>query len=104
VYLASIAVVTWLPPQQAQVVVSGLWSLCGLAALWVGLRRDERELRLGGFALLVLSLAKVCLYDLAALASIYRVLSLVAVGLLLLLGALAYQRIRLHPPTALSGG
>jgi uncharacterized membrane protein len=62
--------------------------------LWLGLRRDQRALRLAGFGLLSLAVGKVFVYDLSRLASIYRVLSLVALGLLLLLAAFAYQRIR----------
>jgi uncharacterized membrane protein len=53
-------------------------------------------LRRGAFALLVLALAKVFLLDLAALGSVWRVLSFIGLGLLLLLAALAYQRLR--PP------
>ena len=37
---------------------------------------------------------KVGLFDLAALDEIYRVLSVIALGLLLLAGAFAYQRLR----------
>jgi hypothetical protein len=107
-YLASIAIVTPFQPghleidtglafairQQAQVLLSGFWAACGFATLWLGLRRRTRQLRLAGFALLTLAEAKVFLFDLPALASLYRVGSLVALGLLLLAGALVYQRLR----------
>ena len=53
-----------------------------------------RLLRLGGLALLLLAAAKVFAYDLSELESIYRALSFIALGLLLLGGAFAYQRIR----------
>jgi hypothetical protein len=53
-------------------------------------------LRLGGFALLSLAVTKVFLYDLSTLESLWRVLSFVAPGLLLLAGALAYRR--MQPP------
>jgi uncharacterized membrane protein len=76
------------------VLLSGFWSLTGLAALTAGLLRDVRRLRFGGLALLVLALLKVFVYDLQSLDSIYRVLSFVAIGLLLLAGAFAYQRLR----------
>ena len=108
VYLASIAIVTGFQPgpgvldtglslevrQQGQVLLSGFWGICGFATLWFGLRRDERPLRLVGFSFLALAVSKVFAYDLSTLASVYRVLSLVGVGLLLLVAALAYQRIR----------
>lgn len=95
-YLCSIAIVTPFEPghhQQGQVLLSAFWGVCGLA-LWVGLRRDQRPLRIAGFTLLALAVGKVFVYDLAKLASIYRVLSLVALGMLLLLAAFAYQRLR----------
>jgi uncharacterized membrane protein len=45
----------------------------------------------------LLTVAKVFLYDLSALTSLYRVVSLIALGLLLLVGAFAYQRLRPPP-------
>jgi uncharacterized membrane protein len=42
----------------------------------------------------MVTVVKVFLYDLSTLTSIYRVISLIALGLLLLAGAFAYQRIR----------
>jgi uncharacterized membrane protein len=80
--------------QTAQVVLSAFWGGLGLVAIVVGLVRDVRELRYGGLVLLGLGVAKLFLYDLAELNEIYRVLSFVAVGLLLLTGAYAYQRVR----------
>lgn len=108
VYLCSVAIVTPFQAgpdapatglalgvhQQGQVLLSVFWAACGFAALWLGLRRDRRPLRLAGFALLALAVAKVFLFDLTALASIYRVLSLVALGLLLLTAGFVYQRLR----------
>jgi hypothetical protein len=55
--------------QLGQVLLSGLWAIVGLATLVLGLRRDERVLRLGSLALLLVTVAKVFLYDLAALRS-----------------------------------
>ena len=103
VYLPSIAIVDLTatgdatfedPGQTPQVLLSAFWSLTGLAALVYGLVRDDKRFRLGGLALLGLAVAKVYLYDLAELDEIYRVLSFIALGLLLLSGAFAYQRIR----------
>ena len=105
-YLASVAIVTVVGAgdseavldlgvrQQGQMLVSGLWGLVGVVALIAGLRRDVQELRLGALALLLATTAKVFVFDLAALTSIYRVLSFVALGLLLLAGSFAYQRLR----------
>jgi hypothetical protein len=93
-YLASIVVVTFGPDLQGQLQLSALWSVIGVAGLIVGLRRGLREIRLAAFSLLGLAAGKVFLYDLAALTSVYRVGSFLALGLLLLVAALAYQRMR----------
>lgn len=117
-YVASILLVTPLQPgadaaglplaeldarQQGQALLSSLWALAGVAALVVGLVRDSRALRLGAFALLGVTVAKVFAYDLAALTSLYRVGSCIALGLLLLAGAFAWQRIRPRPLPDLRG-
>ncbi len=54
-------------------------------------------LRTGALTLLLAALAKVFLYDLATLTPIARVVSFIALGLLLLLGAFAWQRFRPRP-------
>jgi len=81
--------------QEGQVMLSAFWGVTGVGALVYGLVRDDRRLRIGGLGLLSVAIMKVFLYDLAALDSIYRVASFIAVGLLLLVGAFAYQRVRL---------
>jgi hypothetical protein len=111
-YAASVAVVSAFQPgtsgaelsifdigarQQGQVLLSALWSVVGVAALVVGLRRDLQAVRLGALALLLVTVGKVFLYDLAALTSVYRVASFVGLGLLLLAAAFAWQRMRPRP-------
>ncbi len=85
------------PHQLAQVLLSALWSLAGVAALVIGLRRDERTVRIAGLALLLVAVGKVFLYDLSTLTSVYRVASFVGLGLLLLAAAFAWQRVRPRP-------
>jgi uncharacterized membrane protein len=80
--------------QQGQALLSAFWALLGLGALVVGLLRDLRPLRIAGLALLATAVGKVFLFDLASLTSVYRVASFIALGLLLLCGAFAWQRIR----------
>ena len=87
---------------QAQTVLSAFWALSGLALLWVGLRRDDRGVRLSGFALLALAVGKVFLFDMAALDSAWRILSFVVLGLLLLASAFAYQRMTRDRGNAMS--
>ena len=79
--------------QTAQVALSAFWATVGLAASSQGCPRHSRT-RYGGLALLGLGVAKIFLYDLSELDELYRVLSFIAVGLLLLGGAYAYQRVR----------
>jgi Predicted membrane protein (DUF2339) len=101
VYLASVAIVDTVgvtdagdSRQAGQVLLSAFWALTGLGAIVYGLLRDARRLRLGGLALLALAVTKVYTYDLAELEELSRVLSFIALGLLLLVGAFAYQRIQ----------
>jgi uncharacterized membrane protein len=100
VYAASLAIVDVIQgdeierSQTAQVVLSAFWGGVGLVAIVVGLVRNVRGHRLGGLALLGIGVAKVFVYDLAELDQLYRVLSFIAVGLVLLTGAYAYQRVR----------
>jgi uncharacterized membrane protein len=80
--------------QTSQLALSGFWGALGFAAIVAGLLRSKRALRLGGLGVLSLAVGKVFLVDLANLESIWRVGSFLAVGLLLLAGAFAYQRAR----------
>lgn len=107
-YLASVLIVTPFQPgadsgaefvdlevrQQGQMLLSVFWALVGVAGLVAGLRRDLRALRLGCLGLLLLTVAKVFLFDLATLTSVYRVVSFIGLGLLLLGAAFVWQRLR----------
>jgi uncharacterized membrane protein len=102
VYLGSVAIVDLTreaetaaePGQTPQVLLSAFWALVGFGSLLFGLLRDDRRFRIAGLVLLTAAVAKVFLFDLSTLESIYRVLSFIALGLLLLAAAFAYQRIR----------
>jgi hypothetical protein len=107
VYLLSVAVVDWFQVQvdsqpledlqkSASVGLTVLWSVLGGAAFAAGLVTKRTPLRLFGLALLGLATVKVFLVDLAALDVAYRVLSLVALGALLLISAAVYSRLQ-HP-------
>ncbi|HET7121615.1 MAG TPA: DUF2339 domain-containing protein [Solirubrobacterales bacterium] len=80
--------------QIGQAWLSAFWTATGLGAIVWGMRRKSPKARLGGLALLTLAIAKVWTYDLAELEEVARALSFVALGLLLLAGAFAYQRFR----------
>jgi hypothetical protein len=100
-YLGSVTIVDTLgvtdagdTQQMGQALLSAFWTVTGLGAVLYGLRRDVQRFRLGGLALLGLAITKVYTYDLAALEQLPRVLSFIALGLFLLVGAFAYQRIK----------
>jgi uncharacterized membrane protein len=73
--------------------VSAFWGLIGLLVLYAGLKRGLTWLRLVGFGLFGLALAKLFLYDLAYLSSITRALSFLAVGAVLLLAGFFVQKL-----------
>ncbi len=100
-YLASVTIVDTFgvtaageSQQIGQVLLSAFWALTGLGAVVYGLLRDVPRFRLTGLALLGLAATKVATYDLAELDELSRVLSFIALGMFLLVGAFAYQRIR----------
>jgi uncharacterized membrane protein len=78
--------------QRGHSAVSAFWGLLGLALLYTGLTR-LRALRISGFVLFGLTLAKIFLYDLRELSSVTRALSFLAVGAVLLMGGFFYQRL-----------
>jgi Predicted membrane protein (DUF2339) len=73
--------------------VSAFWGLIGLAVLYIGLKRGLNWLRVVGFGLFGLALAKLFLYDLAFLSSITRALSFLAVGAVLLVAGFFVQKL-----------
>lgn len=101
VYLGSITIIDAIGANDegeareiGQAWLSAFWTVTGLAAVIWGLVRKSANARLGGLALLLLAIAKVWTYDLAELDELPRALSFVALGLLLLVGSFAYQRIK----------
>jgi hypothetical protein len=91
-YLASVEVVAL-----GQTFLSILWALTGVGALIIGLVKDDKLVRLVGLGLIAVTAAKVFVYDLSELDSLARVASFIVFGILLLLGAFAWQRVRPRP-------
>ena len=89
--------------KEAQVGLSALWSVLGAAGFATGLIARRPPVRLFGLGLLGLATVKVFLVDLAALDVAYRVLSLVALGVLLLISAAVYARMQ-HPQGSTAPG
>jgi uncharacterized membrane protein len=74
-----------------------LWAVIGAAVTVLGLRVRRPGLRLSGLGLLGIVTLKVFIVDLAALDITYRVLSFVALGILLLAAAYLYGRMQPDP-------
>ncbi|MBI4273933.1 MAG: DUF2339 domain-containing protein, partial [Rhizobiales bacterium] len=78
---------------------SAVWLSFGVILLIAGFYLRSQPARLAAAAVIVLTIGKVFLVDMAGLAGIYRVLSLVGLGLVLMGIGLLYQR-RLFPARA----
>ncbi|MGN6816682.1 MAG: DUF2339 domain-containing protein [Solirubrobacterales bacterium] len=99
VYLGSVSIIDVIGTddsgearQIGQAWLSAFWTATGLGAVVWGMVRRSPQARLGGLALLAVAIVKVWTYDLSELEQTARALSFVALGLLLLAGAFAYQR------------
>jgi uncharacterized membrane protein len=73
-------------------MLSVTWAAYGVALIVEGIRRRYAPIRYLAIALLGGTILKVFLVDLARLERIYRILSVVIVGILLLLASYLYQR------------
>jgi len=71
---------------------SALWMLYGAALMILGFQRHEPFLRWLALILIGLTIGKVFLYDLSMLQRIYRILSFIILGILLLAISFAYQK------------
>lgn len=101
VYLGSVAIIDVIGDNASgeareigQSWLSAFWTATGLGAVVWGMVRRSPQARLGGLALLAVAIVKVWTYDLSELEELARALSFVALGLLLLAGAFAYQRFK----------
>lgn len=111
VYLGSVSIVDVIGADDSgeareigQAWLSAFWAASGFAAVVWGMVRKSPKARLGGLALLIVAIAKVWTYDLAELEELARALSFVALGLLLLAGAFAYQQFKPEEEEREAGG
>lgn len=89
------------PNLAMHVALSIFWGLAAIAMLIVGFARLINVLRYMAIALFGLTVLKVFIVDLSHLEMIYRVVSFMALGVLLLLASLLYQKLapRIIPQT-----
>jgi uncharacterized membrane protein len=70
------------------------WAIEGLVILALGFLVRDRTFRLSGLALLLVCLLKVSLVDLQGVETLYRILSFIVLGAILLLVSFAYTKYR----------
>ena len=75
-----------------QLSLSVIWALYGGGMLAVGFWRGNRLLRVMALGLLALTIVKVFLVDLSSLDRVYRIVSFIVLGAILLLVSFLYQR------------
>ncbi len=82
----------WVPDRLGISLVSATLALQAFALIWIGLATRVRLRRLIGFVLFVICVVKVVAVDTSALREVYRIISFLASGLLLIAAAYFYQR------------
>jgi uncharacterized membrane protein len=75
-----------------QVAMSVLWAVIGLGAVIVGFRRNIAPVRYTALVLLAITLAKILIIDMADVQRVWRILSFIAVGALLLAVSYVYHK------------
>jgi uncharacterized membrane protein len=87
-----------------EVMLSITWSAYATLLILVGLRRQYAPIRYFAIVVFAITILKVFTVDLAALERIYRVLSIVGLGVLLLMSSYLYQRTRVVRRGLAEGG
>jgi uncharacterized membrane protein len=72
--------------------ITVLWSLYAFILIAIGIHRKARQLRIMAIVLLFAMIFKLYLVDLATLDTIYRILSFIVLGIILVAVSLAYQK------------
>jgi hypothetical protein len=83
-------------PGARHLALSLLWAFYALGAMAVGLRFASSRLRLGAIVLFGLTVVKVLVFDLADVDTLYRILSFMMLGGVLLVASFLYARHRVR--------
>ena len=87
-----VALTAWVAQHNALPSLTIAWSLLALAFFGAGLVLRDRQYRLGGLALLGLSVGRVFFVDVWAFEPVFRIISFIVLGLVLLVIGYAYNR------------
>lgn len=79
------------------------WAAEGMCLLWAGFKLNDKPLRVSGLAVLGLILLKLLFVDLASAETIYRIISFIAAGIVLLIVSYAYARFTAKPTADRTG-
>lgn len=77
-----------------QLTLSAIWMVYAMALIILGFLKRFQPIRLFAITLFGITIFKVFLYDLSMLERIYRILSFIGLGLILLVASFLYQRFR----------
>lgn len=77
----------------AQMALSIVWAICAVVGVSAGFMRRERAVRLAGLALFALTAGKLLLVDTASIEGLYRIISFMVVGLLMIGVSYLYHRL-----------
>jgi uncharacterized membrane protein len=89
----------------AQMSLTIVWGLFAVTALVIGFHQQVRPLRFAALSLLAVAAAKLVLVDMAQVAQIYRIVSFVVLGMLMIAASFLYHRLEtsLVKPSGESG-
>jgi uncharacterized membrane protein len=77
-----------------QLTVSVIWTLSSIALVAAGILKKFRPVRLMGITLFGITILKVFFVDLSNLQTLYRIISFILLGVILILVSYMYQRYR----------
>jgi len=78
--------------EMGSLVISVLWGLYALVLFVTGIMKESSHAKIAGFIMASLTIIKVFFYDLSSLETTYRILSLVALGIILLTISFVYHK------------
>ncbi len=78
--------------EMKSLVISVLWGIYALILFIAGIAKESPPARVAGFVMASLTITKVFLYDASSLETIYRVISFVILGVILLVISFIYQK------------